>query len=83
MTSVSPAFAAVRPRVTVSGSDEPRLLEEVIADIRKANLRGANLRRANITNVDFYLVDLRDAQLDPAQREQARQTGAILEDCDA
>jgi uncharacterized protein YjbI with pentapeptide repeats len=49
-------------------------------EVRKANLRGADLRRANLTNVDFYLVDLRQAQLDAAQREQARQTGAILED---
>jgi uncharacterized protein YjbI with pentapeptide repeats len=38
------------------------------------------LRGADTRNVDFYLVDLRDAQLDPGQREQARQTGAILDD---
>jgi uncharacterized protein YjbI with pentapeptide repeats len=49
-------------------------------EVRKANLRGANLLRADTRNVDFYLVDLRDAQLDPGQREQARQTGAILDD---
>jgi uncharacterized protein YjbI with pentapeptide repeats len=48
--------------------------------VRKANLRGADLRGANVENVDFYLVDLRGAKLDPSQREQARQTGAILED---
>jgi uncharacterized protein YjbI with pentapeptide repeats len=49
-------------------------------EVRKANLRGANLHGADTRNVDFYLVDLRDAGLDPGQREQARQTGAILDD---
>jgi uncharacterized protein YjbI with pentapeptide repeats len=49
-------------------------------EVRNANLRGADLRGANLKNLDFYLVDLRDAKLDPGQRNQARQTGAILED---
>ncbi|HJQ80457.1 MAG TPA: pentapeptide repeat-containing protein [Lacipirellulaceae bacterium] len=49
-------------------------------EVRKANLRGADLRGVKADGVDFYLVDLRDAKLDPALREQAGQTGAILED---
>ena len=36
--------------------------------------------RALAEKVDFYLVDLRGAKLDPELREQARATGAILED---
>lgn len=51
-------------------------------EIRKANLRGADLRGARVDGVDFYLVDLRDARLDADQREQARRTGAILEDAE-
>jgi uncharacterized protein YjbI with pentapeptide repeats len=49
-------------------------------EVRKANLRGADMRGVKADGVDFYLVDLRDAKLDSALREQAGQTGAILED---
>ncbi len=48
-------------------------------EIRKANLCSADLRGVKADNVDFYLVDLRQAKLDPELREQARSTGAILE----
>ncbi|MEX0612447.1 MAG: pentapeptide repeat-containing protein, partial [Pirellulales bacterium] len=49
-------------------------------EVRKANLRGADLRDVHAEGVDFYLVDLRDAKMHPILREQARQSGAILED---
>jgi uncharacterized protein YjbI with pentapeptide repeats/energy-coupling factor transporter ATP-binding protein EcfA2 len=49
-------------------------------EVRKANLRAADLRGAVARAVDFYLVDLRDAKLDPDVLNQARQTGAILEE---
>ncbi len=49
-------------------------------EVRKAALCGADLRGAKIKGVDFYLVDLRGARLDPAALQQARQTGAILDD---
>ncbi|HEX3599360.1 MAG TPA: pentapeptide repeat-containing protein [Lacipirellulaceae bacterium] len=49
-------------------------------EVRKANLRGADLRGMKAAGVDFYLVDLRDAKLDVALREQARDSGAILND---
>jgi uncharacterized protein YjbI with pentapeptide repeats len=49
-------------------------------EVRKANLRGADLRGVKAERVDFYLVDLRDARLDRELQEQARQTGAILDD---
>lgn len=48
-------------------------------EIRKSNLCGADLRGVNAIGVDFYLVDLRGALLHPLLREQARATGAILE----
>jgi uncharacterized protein YjbI with pentapeptide repeats len=49
-------------------------------EVRKANLRGADLRNVKAAGVDFYLVDLREAKLDPGLRDQAAQTGAILDD---
>jgi uncharacterized protein YjbI with pentapeptide repeats len=49
-------------------------------EVRKANLRGADLRGVDARSVDFYLVDLRGAKLDRSLLDQARQTGAILED---
>jgi uncharacterized protein YjbI with pentapeptide repeats len=49
-------------------------------EVRKANLRGADLRNVKAEGVDFYLVDLREAKLDARLRDQAAQTGAILDD---
>jgi uncharacterized protein YjbI with pentapeptide repeats len=48
-------------------------------EVRKANLCGADLRGVQAEGVDFYLVDLRGVKLDPDLLEQARSTGAILE----
>jgi uncharacterized protein YjbI with pentapeptide repeats len=49
-------------------------------EVRKANLRGADMRGVKEAGEDFYLVDLRAAKLDAALREQARETGAILQE---
>jgi uncharacterized protein YjbI with pentapeptide repeats len=49
-------------------------------EVRKANLCGADMRNVRAEGVDFYLVDLRGAKMDRALFEQARNTGAILED---
>jgi uncharacterized protein YjbI with pentapeptide repeats len=49
-------------------------------EVRKANLRGADLRNVKAEGVDFYLVDLREAKLDRKLRDQAAQTGAIVDD---
>jgi uncharacterized protein YjbI with pentapeptide repeats len=49
-------------------------------EIRKANLCEADLRGVRADKVDFYLVDLRGAKMDRDVRDQARATGAILED---